>query len=344
MRIAVIVAIVAASACGRGIDKSQPDPFIISNNETTNAMTTQSSNNTTSNNAVNNGSTGSNNATQMSTNNMTVPTTNNAIDPRVVAACENYCEVFVGRCVIADCRLGPNGEQDRADAYAACLGEGEPGLACTAIYATNPDFRAEVDSLADAACDDSNAIAMRCDLYSTSCGACPAPVLGTACTVDSDCDGGPLTPVCFEEQPDGAYPGGQCLAAGCEVPDGASEGQLYSGGATGCGQEGSCFVGPGLNTFCLATCTTNADCHRAVTGAADVGYACNIVGTTEIGGSLRPLGFCETACVSDADCPPASPVCGQNRACRQDCESDADCPSSLSCTGVSPTGANTCEL
>jgi hypothetical protein len=331
MRALILGAIFAAltASCGRGIDKQRPAPVVISNNTVANYTT---ANNTTANNTT------ANNTTTTTANNIT------GIDPAIVAVCANYCEVFVGRCVVSDCRLGPNGEQDREDAHVACMGDGDPTLACTTIYQNNPAFRAEVDGLADATCADQPAIDLRCDLYSTSCGACPAPVLGTACTSDSDCDAGPLMPSCFEQQPDGRYPGGQCLASGCEVPADASEGQLYFGGATGCGQEGACFVGPGLNTFCLATCTQNSDCHRAVTGANDIGYACNIVGTTSVLGPSRPTGFCEGACVTDADCSQATPVCGSNRACRDECETNGDCPSGLTCSGLSASGLKTCEL
>ena len=195
-------------------------------------------------------------------------------------------------------------------------------------------------------CDPTQLKSQFCQEYGDEACGCMPPVLGTACAMNEDCDGGDLNGVCIPETDMNGMmtgpPGGQCVAGPCSVGQNPMAGQLAVGPATGCG-ENACQVlqtQQGLVQICVPTCSQNSECDRAVDANGENGsYACSLIGlfrntqTMEVVGAA---GLCEPACstANEAmDCPPlmlnngmmANQVCSATYTCSFTCDTDMDC-------------------
>jgi hypothetical protein len=171
---------------------------------------------------------------------------------------------------------------------AFCFQECDPAATareCRAGYGCADNFMALPANVCVGGCFDPSdcAAGQMCDRTggALGAGACydPAATLGGACETDGDC---PMGGTCQDEAA-GGWPGGACIAGGCDVETNM-----------GCDAGAQCIPG-GFGGVCVEGCATDGDCRAE--------YACRPSPT------YPDRTYCAPACASDSECTVAGYVC-----------------------------------
>jgi hypothetical protein len=212
--------------------------------------------------------------------------------------CESYCANIYGSCPKSQC--GGLTASDRSDAdrnYDLCLNGGSSNgqslQPCVDRYASDSQFRQGVDNFGNQACGSTQLREVHCYQlgYGDKCSGCEGWTVGDPCSVESQCDAGPLQVQCIpQEDPNTGDPtgfrGGYCVGLGCNAGSGQAN-QVDFGPQTGCGFEAVCVnqdLQGTVTGVCFGLCTGPGTCRT--------GYDCTEVGTFTDGSTL---GICVPA-------------------------------------------------
>jgi hypothetical protein len=259
----------------------------------------------------------------------------------------------------------PVGSGDTATRTATfTLAEGQ-GVTCTFTNSVPPDCTTDADCTAEAP---------KCDITAKKC---------VQCLADAECSG--ATPICNQNH--SCEPCDSDEDCSGSTPACTTSGPL-AGTCTQCSPTDTSLCGASTpvcdstDGACVA-CVTNADCSGA-TPVCNANHTCEpcdsdedcsgstpacttsgpLAGTctqcsptdTSLCGASAPVcdstdGAC-VACITNADCSGATPICNQNNSC-EPCDSDEDCSGSTpacttsgplagTCTQCSPTDTTLC--
>ena len=260
------------------------------------------------------------------------PTNNGVNNPtdEDLALCTKFCDLLFGSCVQQHCMVPDDLARELERLVDVCLWEGfngDPG--CVDALRSEPGARQEVEELLGTlTCESPELVDFRCQELglgdACGCSSGGDRGVGEMCASGAEC-GNPfgLPTLCVDDQNEPAFPGGYCVALGCQVgPQGRA---AYD---DACGPGNICVpIGQDQgNTVCFDGCFSHGECRPE--------YQCRLVGFEGggFGSSPRPLRVCLPECGPDFQC-------GDNEQCNAGrCEFRCD-----EMSGGGPSGRQRCN-